>query len=129
MCCLRRAWRGHYDLLKQMLHKVKNAEPVYLNCPHSGYQELLAHFAVSIGLDEDATEIQILSQLRGSQTTYLIAVDNGQRLVKPMVGGLSALIRLTNLIRRSKKNHRAIISIEKASWRFVDRARGEPTTV
>ena len=42
-----------------------------------------------------------------------------------MVGGLSALIRLTNLIRRSKKNHRAIISIEKASWRFVDRARGE----
>ncbi len=116
---------GATTFLKQLLHRVKNAEPIYLNCPHSGYQELLAHFAVSIGLDENTTEIQILSHLRSSKTTYLIAVDNGQRLVKPMVGGLAALIRLTNLIRRSKKNHRAIISIEKASWRFVDRARGE----
>ncbi len=116
---------GTTTFLKQMLFKVKNAEPVYLNCPHSGYNELLAHFAVSIGLEEDTTEIQVLAHLRSSQTTYLIAVDNGQRLVKPMVGGLSALIRLTNLIRRSRKNHRAVIAIEKSSWRFVDRARGE----
>lgn len=116
---------GTTTFLKQMLFKVKNAEPVYLNCPHSGYNELLAHFAVSIGLEEDATEIQVLAHLRSSQTTYLIAVDNGQRLVKPMVGGLAALIRLTNLIRRSRKNHRAVIAIEKSSWRFVDRARGE----
>ena len=116
---------GTTTFLKQMLFKVKNAEPIYLNCPHSGYNELLAHFAVSIGLEEDSTEIQVLAHLRSSQTTYLIAVDNGQRLVKPMVGGLSALIRLTNLIRRSKKNHRAVIAIEKSSWRFVDRARGE----
>jgi hypothetical protein len=35
------------------------------------------------------------------------------------------LIKLTNLLRRSKKNHRAILSIEKSSWRFVDRSRGE----
>jgi hypothetical protein len=104
---------------------VKNAEPIYLSCPYSGYGELLAHFAASLGLEEDATEIQILAHLRKSDTTYLIAVDNAQRLVKPMVGGLADLIRLTNLLRRSKKNHRVVIAIEKASWRFVDRARGE----
>lgn len=116
---------GTTTLLRSLLSKVKNAEPVYLSCPLSGYSELLAHFAVSLGLDEEATEIQILAHLRKSDTTYLIAVDNAQRLVKPMVGGLSDLIRLTNLLRRSKKNHRVVIAIEKASWRFVDRARGE----
>ncbi|EAQ54343.1 MULTISPECIES: ATP-binding protein [Vibrio] len=116
---------GATTLLYTLLHKVSNAEPVYVSCPYAGYQELLAHLAVSIGLEEEATEIQILAHLRKSNTTYLIAIDNAQRLVKPMVGGLSDLIRLTNLLRRSKKNHRVVISIAKSSWRFVDRARGE----
>ncbi|PMI83296.1 AAA family ATPase, partial [Vibrio splendidus] len=116
---------GATTLLYTLLHKVSNAEPVYVSCPYAGYQELLAHLAVSVGLEEEATEIQILAHLRKSNTTYLIAIDNAQRLVKPMVGGLSDLIRLTNLLRRSKKNHRVVISIAKSSWRFVDRARGE----
>ncbi|MGO2319105.1 MAG: ATP-binding protein [Vibrio toranzoniae] len=116
---------GSTTLLYTLLHKVSNAEPLYVSCPYSGYQEFLCHLAMSIGLDEDATEIQILAHLRKSETTYLIAIDNAQRLVKPMVGGLSDLIRLTNLLRRSKKNHRVVMSIAKSSWRFVDRARGE----
>ncbi|KQH84227.1 AAA family ATPase [Vibrio furnissii] len=116
---------GTTTLLYTLLNKVKNAEPLYLNCPYSGYNELLSLLALSLGLDEDATEVQILAYLRKSEQTYLIAVDNAQRLVKPMVGGLSSLMRLTNLLRRSKKNHRVVIAIEKSSWRFVDRARGE----
>ena len=116
---------GTTTALRTLLNKVKNAEPIYLSCPYAGYKELLAHLAVSIGLEEDATEIQVLAHLRKSETTYLIAIDNAQRLVKPMVGGLSELIRVTNLLRRSRKNHRVVFGIEKASWRFVDRARGE----
>ncbi|MGR2701360.1 AAA family ATPase [Vibrio campbellii] len=116
---------GTTTFLRTMLSKVKNAEPIYLNCPYAGYSELLSELALQLGLEEDASEIQVLSVLRKSDTSYLIAVDNAQRLVKPMVGGLSELIKLTNLLRRSKKNHRVVMAIEKASWRFVDRARGE----
>ncbi|RJX66458.1 ATP-binding protein [Vibrio sinensis] len=116
---------GSTTLLNSMLNKVSNAEPIYLNCPYSGYSGLLAQLALSIGLDEESSEIQILAYLRKSETTYLIAIDNAHRLVKPMVGGLSDLIRVTNLLRRSKKNHRVVLSIAKSSWRFVDRARGE----
>ncbi len=116
---------GTTTVLGTLLNRVKNAEPVYLSCPYSGYKELLVHLAVSIGLNEEASEIQILAHLRKSDTTYLIAIDNAQRLIKPMVDGLSELIRITNLLRRSKKNHRVVFAIEKASWRFVDRARGE----
>ncbi|GAD79554.1 hypothetical protein [Vibrio ezurae] len=116
---------GTTTFLKQMLFKVKNATPIYLNCPYAGYIELIQEFAEQLGLNRDAGEIQILNHLRKSNESYLIALDNGQRLVKPMVGGLSGLLKFTNLLRRSKKNHRAILAIEKASWRFVDRARGE----
>ncbi|MBA5763506.1 ATP-binding protein [Vibrio sp. 404] len=116
---------GATTLLNSMLNKVSNAEPLYLSCPYSGYVELLSLLALSLGLDEDASEIQILAYLRKSDTAYLIAIDNAHRLVKPMVGGLSDLMRLTNLLRRSKKNHRIVFSIVKSSWRFVDRARGE----
>ncbi|OLQ95365.1 AAA family ATPase [Vibrio ponticus] len=116
---------GATTLLNTMLNKVSNAEPIYLNCPYAGYGELLSQLALSIGLDEEASEIQILAHLRKSETAYLIAIDNAHRLVKPMVGGLSDLMRITNLLRRSKKNHRIVFSIVKSSWRFVDRARGE----
>ncbi|GAB7220093.1 ATP-binding protein [Vibrio comitans] len=116
---------GTTTFLKQLLYKVKNATPIYLNCPYAGYSELIQDFAEQLGLEREAGEIQILNHLRKSNESYLIALDNGQRLVKPMVGGLNGLIRFTNLLRRSKKNHRAVLAIEKASWRFVDRARGE----
>ncbi|XHF86636.1 ATP-binding protein [Vibrio sp. HN007] len=116
---------GTTTFLRQILHKLKNGTPIYINCPYAGYTALLQQLSPSLGLDEDASEIQILTALRKSNTNYLITVDNAQRLVKPMVGGLSELIRFTNLLRRSKKNHRALLAIEKSSWRFVDRARGE----
>ncbi|MDW6017021.1 AAA family ATPase [Vibrio plantisponsor] len=116
---------GTTTLLYTLLHKVKNAEPLYLSCPYSGYTELLELLALSLGLEAESSEIQILSHLRKSEQTYLIAIDNAQRLVKPMVGGLNSLMKLTNLLRRSKKNHRVIMAIEKSNWRFVDRARGE----
>ncbi|CAM3054425.1 ATP-binding protein [Vibrio rarus] len=116
---------GTTTFLKQLLFKVKNATPIYLNCPYAGYPELIEEFAQQLGLERHAGEIQILNLLRKSNVNYLIALDNGQRLVKPMVGGLSGLLKFTNLLRRSKKNHRAVLAIEKSSWRFVDRARGE----
>ncbi|OEF30167.1 ATP-binding protein [Vibrio rumoiensis] len=116
---------GTTTFIKQILYRVNNAEAIYLNCPNSGYAELLSDLAVQIGLDAAATDIQILAYLRKSDTNYLIAVDNAQRLVKPMVGGLTGLMKFTNLMRRSKKNHRVLLAIEKSSWRFVDRARGE----
>ncbi len=116
---------GTTSVLKKILGKVKNATPLYLNCPYDGYPELLKQLATGLGLAEESTEVQILAFLRKSETPYLIAVDNAQRLVKPMVGGLAGLMKLTNLLRRSKQNHRVVMAIEKASWRFVDRARGE----
>ncbi|MBD1572855.1 ATP-binding protein [Vibrio sp. S17_S38] len=116
---------GTTTLLKQILYRVNNAQPIYLNCPNSGYSELMSDLAEQLGLDRESSDIQILAYLRKSETAYLIAVDNAQRLVKPMVGGLSGLMKFTNLMRRSKKNHRVMMAIEKSSWRFVDRARGE----
>ena len=116
---------GTTTFLRTILSKVKNAKPIYINCPYSGYSELLQELALQIGLEGEVSEIQVLSALRKSDTSDLIAVDNAQRLVKPMVGGLGGLIKLTNLLRRSRRNHRVVMAIEKASWRFVDRARGE----
>ncbi|WP_105901515.1 ATP-binding protein [Vibrio gangliei] len=116
---------GTTTLLKQILYRVNNAQAIYLNCPNSGYAELIADLAEQLGLSAESTDIQVLAHLRKSETNYLITVDNAQRLVKPMVGGLSGLMKFANLMRRSKKNHRVLLAIEKSSWRFVDRARGE----
>ncbi len=36
---------GATTLLYTLLHKVSNAEPIYVSCPYAGYQELLCHLA------------------------------------------------------------------------------------
>ncbi|MDN2481079.1 ATP-binding protein [Vibrio agarivorans] len=118
---------GSTTIQKQLLHRVKNATPFYINCPYDGYRELLADLAKQLELSETTEDLEaaIYQNLLHRDTPVLIVVDNAQRLVKPKVGGLASLIKLTQLLRSTGRKHRFLLSIEKASWRFVDRARGE----
>ncbi|RYU64629.1 ATP-binding protein [Aliivibrio finisterrensis] len=116
---------GTTTVLNRILNKAKNVIPLYINCPYDGYSALLPELSQLLGLEEGATEKDILQHLRNSEQCYLIAFDNTQRLVKPKVNGLVDLMKLTNLLRRARKSHRVVLSIDKSSWRFIDRARGE----
>lgn len=116
---------GTTTLLRRFLHDVTDAKPVYVSCPHEGFDALIALLCEILGLPEGGSEDQLLDHLRSTEQCYLLAFDNVQRLVKPQVGGLAPLMRLTNLLRQSRHSHRAVLAIEKSSWRFVDRARGE----
>jgi len=116
---------GTTTMLRRLLHDVNNAVSVFIDCPAEGYDALIIKIAEALGLDSDANEAQILSFLQNHDQCYLLAFDNVQRLVRPQVGGLAELMRLTNLMRLTRKSHRVILAIEKSSWRFVDRARGE----
>jgi len=116
---------GTTTLLRRFLYDVKDAEPIYVSCPHEGFEALITRICEALALSGAASESSLLAHLRGTNTCYLLAFDNVQRLVKPQVGGLAPLMRLTNLLRQSRNSHRAVLAIEKSSWRFVDRARGE----
>jgi hypothetical protein len=116
---------GSTTLLRRFLHDVKDAHPIYVSCPHEGFDVLMVLLCEELGLEEEGNEEVLLAHLRNTDKRYLLAFDNIQRLVKPQVGGLAPLMRLTNLLRQSRNNHGALLSIEKSSWRFVDRARGE----
>lgn len=115
---------GTTTMLRRLLHNVTNATALFIECGEN-YDGLIAVLASKLGLAESASEDDILTFLQNSDECYLIAIDNVQRLVKPQVGGLASLMRLTNLMRLARKSHRVILAIEKSSWRFIDRARGE----
>ena len=116
---------GTSTLLHRILHEVDNAEPIYLECPYDGYLPLLKMLGEKIGVQGEINEETVLETLRNSDCCYLIAFDSVQRLIKPRVGGLAHLMRLTNLMRDVRKSHRVVLAIDKSSWRFVDRARGD----
>ena len=116
---------GTTTLLRRFLYDVEDATPIYVSCPHEGFDALMVHLCEVLGLSEQGSESVLLEHLRNSDKCYLLAFDNVQRLVKPQVGGLAPLMRLTNLLRQSRNSHRVLLAIEKSSWRFVDRARGE----
>lgn len=118
---------GSTTVQKQLLHRVKNASPYYINCPYEGYIPLLDEFANQLGLAHQDGDLETLiyRHLVQLNKPVLVVLDNAQRLIKPKVGGLESLIKLTQLLRSTGNKHRFLLSIEKASWRFVDRARGE----
>lgn len=115
---------GTTTMLLRLLDGVENALPIYIECNNDSYEALLTSMAEKLAVKEISEEA-ILRFLQNSSDAYLFAFDNVQRLVKPQVGGLAALMRLTNFLRLMRRRHRVVISIEKSSWRFVDRARGE----
>lgn len=115
---------GTTTMLRRLLHNVDNAQGVYIECNNDSYESLLANIAEQLAVKE-SSEKAILTHLQNSSEPYLFAIDNVQRLVKPQVGGLALLMRLTNFLRLMRRRHRVVIAIEKSCWRFVDRARGE----
>ncbi|MEH6453201.1 MAG: ATP-binding protein, partial [Psychromonas sp.] len=108
---------GTTTFLRRILHEVKNAIPILIDCSHAGYDSLLAELATQLKIQESPSEQAILNALSESESCYLIAFDNVQRLIKPQVGGLVELMALTNLMRQTYKSHRIVFAIEKSCWR------------
>ena len=51
---------GTTTVLNRILNKAKNVIPLYVNCPYDGYSALLPEFSKLLGLEEGATERDIL---------------------------------------------------------------------
>jgi hypothetical protein len=117
--------RGMTRFLKRLVTRSKSQRTLYIDCTHEGLAGLMTQLALVIGLEKEASEGEIVQALRKAESRYLFCIDNAHRLVSPKVNGIESLIKFTNILRRGRGNHGAVLGIEQSSWRFVERARGE----
>ncbi len=111
--------------------KEQQIDSLLVNCPRGGFSGLMESLAVHMALHETLTEGEDLNSARDvvnalkDMPKTLICIDDIHHLVNPSIGGLQELDRLVRLIRRASSNITWVLTLDSASWSFVERARGE----
>ena len=80
--------------------------------------------AQAIGLEPNANAATVLQTLR-DKSPSAIFVDDAQRLIRPLIGGLRDIDRLVNFAREVGATTSWVVSIGAPAWQYLRRARGD----
>lgn len=118
--------RGKTSFLKQ-LEQQQQAQRrcIYLACNKgASFADMLPALGTALEVEEPEIARNVVAAFKDCDKMTVL-LDDVQRLITPTIGGLKELDRLVRFIRRASPNISWVLSIEAASWRFVERARGE----
>ena len=113
---------GKSTFLRQLASEVEQ-DVLIVECPAGGFGPLMAQLATSLGANgsDEAAVIDALS----TRGPTVVCVDDLQRLVRPVVGGLAGLDQLGELARQVGAHVSWIITMGTPAWQYVQRARGD----
>jgi hypothetical protein len=115
---------GKTTFLNRVTNDLDPGSLCAVQCQPGGFAALLVEFAHALGLPETATEEEITGSLR-ERAPSVIRVDDAQRLVRPLIGGLEAIDQLVQLTRRVSPQTSWLIAIGMPAWQYLRRARGD----
>lgn len=93
-------------------------------CPSTGYSALRGEMAASAGVHMDADDATLVAAL-ANQGVRVVILDDIQRLIRPMIGGLRDLDRLRHLTQSTEHAIYWAFGIGLYAWQFIHRARGD----
>ncbi|MGB5368311.1 MAG: AAA family ATPase [Polyangiales bacterium] len=115
---------GKTTFLNRVTNDLEPGSLCAVQCQPGGFAVLLVEFARALGLPETATEEEVVASLR-ERAPSVIRVDDAQRLVRPLIGGLEAIDQLIELTRRVSPRTSWLIAIGMPAWQYLRRARGD----
>ena len=115
---------GKTTFLNRVTSDLEPGEVCSVQCQPGGFSVLLKELARALGLPDAATEAEIITALQTNPPT-VVRVDDAQRLVRPLIGGLQDIDRLVRLTRLANPDTCWFIAIGMPVWQYLRRARGE----
>lgn len=115
---------GKSTFLKRITSDLEPGDVCSVQCQPGGFSILLAEFARTLALSETATEEEVIASLR-EHGPSVICVDDAQRLIRPLIGGLEDIDRLIRFTRLVSPQTCWFIAIGKPAWHYLQRARGD----
>jgi len=115
---------GKTTFLGRVASDLEPGDLCSVRCQPGGFSVLLAEFARALELPEASTEAEIIECLR-ERAPSVICVDDAQRLVRPLIGGLEDIDRLIGFTRLVSPQTCWFIAIGKPAWHYLRRARGD----
>lgn len=97
---------------------------LYVDCPPGNFDQFLGAVSRRLGI-ADSTEpnLRDFAQILEGRGIDVLAVDNVHRLVRPAIGGIGDIDRLSELLDQLGRRISRIVAIDSAAWLFVKRAR------
>ena len=116
--------RGKTTFLRRVTSDLDASAVCRVRCVPGGFPALIGSFANVLGLPENVTEEDVLRRLH-EKPPIVISVDDAQRLVRPMIGGLEGIDRLIRFTRLAPQETSWLIAIGTPAWQYLKRARGD----
>lgn len=113
---------GKSTFLRRLAAAVDD-EVIIVECPVGGYAELVAALSRQIGADGD--DLDAALEALSSRRRTVVCIDDAQRLVRPVIGGLRGLDALGDLARRVGSHVSWVFAMGTPAWQYVQRARGD----
>jgi hypothetical protein len=113
---------GKTTLLNEV--RARSTEVVFLDCPFGGLGALEAAVGKSARLDSQATLDDSAKKLNMVGGAHALLIDDAHRLIRPVMGGLSAFDRLVAAARGNSSRCAWVFAMDEVVWRFFQRARG-----
>jgi hypothetical protein len=95
-----------------------------VSCGAGGVQAFKRSLNIALELEEDAPFEVAAGKLEYGGDESAILIDDAQRLILPMMGGLHEFDSVLELARVTSSRCTWIFAIDEALWRFLERARG-----
>lgn len=118
---------GKTTVLRRVMAGLAPGELCQVDCESSSYHELLEKLARTLGLAPGVDE-QTLARTIQQRGLKVICIDDVQRLVRPIIGGLEDIDRFIAFAHRVGASSSWLVAIGAPAWQYLRRARGDRAT-
>ena len=94
-------------------------------CPVGGFDALSEALVEALGLRRDLPLPEAIDAKLAASEIRVLAIDDLDRLAKPVLGGQAELEKLSETVERLESNVLFVITLSSAAWRWLSCARSE----
>ncbi|MEM6960902.1 MAG: hypothetical protein AAF550_04065 [Myxococcota bacterium] len=99
-------------------------EVIRISCQPGGFEVVLGQLADAMCLEGTVSEARLVEAVR-IRSPRVVAIDDAHRLVRPLIGGLRDIDRLTDLARAVGGTTAWMLAVDTPAWQYLRRARGD----
>jgi len=115
---------GMSDFLRLMKDDLGDCMRI-IDCPPGGFESFRDALAEEFGLNRTADLTVELRPRLDELGIRVIAIDNFQRVARPMMGGLTSLDETSKISEAAGDDITWVVAVTLAAWPYITRARGD----
>lgn len=116
--------QGKTRFMERAMEGLSEDVRLSVTCAPGGFATLLRRMAVALDLPAGCDERAVIDALQAKRP-IVICVDDAQRLVRPLIGGLADIDHLVRFAHEVGPTTSWLIAIDAPAWQYLRRARGD----